>query len=373
MTPRICTIGIAQISPRLGDVEHNLALYEESVRQARERNVDLLVFPELSLTGYILRDLVSSVALQRGMRELDRLAALSRDVALVAGLVEEANGGLFYNAAMYFDGGHLQNVHRKVYLPTYGMFDEQRYFARGNSIRAFDTRFGRVATLICEDLWHPSTASIAALDGATIIICPSASPLRGVSEGTDVDDNARYWELLNQFYATTLGVFTVYANRVGFEDGVGFWGGSQITDPFGERLAKARYYETDFIAAEVSQDTARRKRVVSPMVRDEDLDLTINELLRLRGRPQALVPAPSEARLPDARRRATKPARVTSKVAARGKRPPARGGTIRPKAGAAGKAARATKPARPSKPARATKSTGSRRRTVPVRKRTKRR
>lgn len=355
------TVGIAQIKPRLGDVVHNLSLYEESVRQARERKVDLLIFPELSLTGYVLRDLVSSVGLERTAPEIERLASLSRDVALVAGLVEEANGGLFYNTGMFFQDGKLCNVHRKVYLPTYGMFDEQRYFARGNSIRAFDTPFGRIATLICEDLWHPSTAIIAALDGATVLLCPSASPLRGVSEGADVDDNARYWELLNRFYASTLGIFMVYANRVGFEDGIGFWGGSEIVDPFGERLAKGRYYETDFIVAEVSRDTARRKRVMAPMVRDEDLDLTINELVRLRGRPEPLLSVTSarEVRSRSAPAPKTAAARRTTKRAETRKSP------------GAPRSSRGTKPGKAMK--RKKRSVSTRPRTARTRKRSARR
>jgi predicted amidohydrolase len=164
------------------------------------------------------------------------------------------------------------------------MFDEQRYFARGDCIRAFDLSWGRSSILICEDLWHPSAAYLAALDRALLIICPSASPLRGISNGEVQDDNARYWELVNRMYAETFGMFLVYANRVGFEDGVGFWGGSEILDPFGRRLAKGKYYEEDFISAELSLDAVRRKRIASPLLRDEDIDLTINELMRIRGR-----------------------------------------------------------------------------------------
>ena len=278
------TVGVAQIGPRLGDVGHNLGLYEEQLRHAGQRGLDLVVFPELSLTGYALRDLVPSVAVRRDAPEVKRLAELSRGIAIVAGLVEEADDCRFYNAAMYFDRGELVHVHRKVYLPTYGMFDEQRYFARGDRVRAFDTRFGRLAILVCEDLWHPSTGYLAALDGATAILCPSSSPIRGVSEGTAVDDNARFWEMLNGFYAQTFGLYVVYANRVGFEDGVGFWGGSEVVDPFGARLAKARYYDPDEIAATISHAAVRRKRLAAPLLRDEDLDLTINELLRIRGR-----------------------------------------------------------------------------------------
>ncbi|MCZ6450659.1 MAG: hypothetical protein O6918_07315, partial [Deltaproteobacteria bacterium] len=194
----------------------------------------------------------------------------------------------FFNAAIHFEAGEIRHVHRKVYLPTYGMFDEQRYFARGDRIRAYDTKFGRIAILLCEDLWHPSTIGLAALDGALAILCPSASPLRGLTEGRVQDDNARYWEMINQAYAETFNLFLIFGNRVGFEDGVGFWGGSEILDPFGKRVAKAKYYDEDLIVGEVAFESVRRKRTMAPILRDEDLDLTINELMRIRERPSHL-------------------------------------------------------------------------------------
>ncbi len=275
---------MAQISPRLGDVAANLDLYEAGVREAGVREVELVVFPELSLTGYFLRDMVPDVALRLTSPEMGRLKSLSRDVALVAGLVLESQDHRFFNAAVYLENGEVQHIHRKAYLPTYGMFDEQRYFARGDRLRAFDTRYGRLALLICEDLWHPSTVYLAALDGALTILCPSSSPLRGVTDGASQDDNARYWELITRSYAETFGLFVVHANRVGFEDGVGFWGGSGILDPFGRAVCKAGYYEEDFVAGEVSHEVARRKRTQAPLMRDENVDLTIRELERIRGK-----------------------------------------------------------------------------------------
>lgn len=280
----ILSVGVAQINPRLGDLQANLAQCERLVRQARERGLDLLVFPELSLTGYHLRDMVATVALRLDSPEVQQLKEWSRQVAFVVGFVEESTDFRFYNVAAYFAEGELRHLHRKVYLPTYGMFDEQRYFARGDQVRTFALPWGRSALLVCEDLWHPSTAYLAALDRALLIICPSSSPLRGISDGESQDDNARYWELINRAYAETFGLFLVYANRVGFEDGVGFWGGSEILDPFGQRLAKGKYYEEDIITAELSLDAVRRKRIVSPLLRDEDINLTINELTRIRGR-----------------------------------------------------------------------------------------
>ena len=278
---------IAQINPKLGDLQANLALYEAKIRQGIANRAELLLFPELSLTGYFLRDTVPSVALTLNSAEMTKLKKWSRRLPFVAGLVEESADHRFFNSAVYFEAGEIRHVHRKVYLPTYGMFDEQRYFARGDRVRAFDSKFGRMALLICEDLWHPSTIYLAALDGALAVICPSSSPLRGVVDDQVQDDNARYWEMINRAYAETYSLFMLYANRCGFEDGVGFWGGSEIVDPFGERLAKAKYYDEDFIVSEVAFEAVRRKRTMAPLLRDEDMDLTINELMRIRERPIA--------------------------------------------------------------------------------------
>ncbi|HEY2922015.1 MAG TPA: nitrilase-related carbon-nitrogen hydrolase [Candidatus Binatia bacterium] len=278
-------VAIAQINPKLGDLQANLSLYDEKVRQGLKERAEFLLFPELSLTGYYLRDTVPNLGLTMKSAEITTLKQLSRQLPFVAGLVEESADHRFFNAAVYFEDGEVRHVHRKVYLPTYGMFDEQRYFAAGNRIRAFESKFGRLALLICEDLWHPSTINVAALDGALAVLCPSASPLRGVVDEQVQDDNARYWEMINRTYAETYSLFMIYGNRCGFEDGVGFWGGSEIVDPFGQRIAKAKYYEEDFIVADIPLESVRRKRTISPLLRDEDIDLTINELMRIRERP----------------------------------------------------------------------------------------
>ncbi len=320
------SVGVAQIDCRLGDVEANLAAYEHALREAKGRGIDLLLFPELSLTGYFLKDMVSTVALDAGSPLLKRLRELSREtVAFVAGAVEETSEYRFYNAAMLFDRGELAHVHRKVYLPTYGLFDELRYLARGDRVAAFESRFGRSAMLLCEDLWHPSTAYIAAMDRALTLFVPSASPIWGLERG-ELPENAAYWQRVNAVTAESYGMHLVYANRVGFEDGVGFWGGSEILGPSGEVLARAKYYEPDMIAAEVNLAAVRRKRIAAPMLRDENLDLTINELVRIRGRESAgpgvvktlpTVQAAAAARATSSRRTANAktPPRKTGKAA----------------------------------------------------------
>lgn len=273
-------LAVAQIAPTLGDLEKNLTLHEKMARQAIEQSANLLVFPELSLTGYFLKDQVPSVALRADSPLLQCFRELSSRVAMVLGFVEEAPGHRFYNAATYLEGGEIRHIHRKVYLPTYGIFDEARYLAAGDRIRAFDTALGRMAILICEDLWHPAAPAIAAWDGAEILICPSASPGRGLGQAEPFQ-NATTWERTLRTCGDLLTSYLVYANRVGYEDGACFWGGSEVVTPGGEPLAKARYLEEDLLLAEMDPGCLRRARVANPLLRDERMELTLRELSRI--------------------------------------------------------------------------------------------
>ena len=276
------TIALAQINPALGDLERNLALHEKTAEEAIGRGARLLVFPELSLTGYFLKDIVSSVALPLASPILGRLRDLSRRIDLVVGLVEETAEHLFYNAALYFSMGEIVHVHRKVYLPTYGIFDEQRYLAEGGRVRTFRSGIGRSAILICEDKWHPSTAFVASLDGMDILICPSSSPGRGGLEDGKTFANARAWETINRAYAQLFTCYVVYVNRVGYEDGACFWGGSEVIAPSGEQVAKAEYVSEAILIADIDHAEIRRARMANPLLRDERVDITLRELERVR-------------------------------------------------------------------------------------------
>ncbi|MFC2076451.1 nitrilase-related carbon-nitrogen hydrolase, partial [candidate division KSB1 bacterium] len=180
--PHKIKIGLAQTAPVLGDVQRNLDRHLEIIKRARSRSIDLLVFPELSLTGYFLKDMVSEISLPLEDKRIAALAEAGAGLDLVAGLVEESPDHRFYNSAVYFSDGSLTAVHRKVYLPTYGMFDEQRYFSAGDCVAAFGTPLGRCGMLICEDMWHSSLPYIIALDGALILISISSSPAHGIDQ-----------------------------------------------------------------------------------------------------------------------------------------------------------------------------------------------
>lgn len=277
---RAFRVAVAQIAPTLGDLEKNLALHEKTARDAIAQSANLLIFPELSLTGYFLKDQVPSVALRPDAQALQLFRELSQRIAIILGFVEEASGHRFHNASAYFEGGEIRHIHRKAYLPTYGIFDEARYLAAGERIRAFDTALGRMAILICEDLWHPAAPAIAAWDGAEIVICPSASPGRGLGQAGPFQ-NASTWERTIRACGDLLTTYIIYANRVGYEDGACFWGGSEVVAPSGEPLAKAGYLEEELLVADLDPGRLRRARVVNPLLRDERLELTLREITRI--------------------------------------------------------------------------------------------
>ncbi len=275
-------LGLAQINPKLGDVQANLQLHLQTVREAAEKGVELLIFPELSLTGYRLRDLAFEVAIRPKPSDavFKQLLDASRDMDLVVGFVETDRRQKFYISAAYLSRGELLHVHRKVYLPTYGMFDEGRYFAWGDAVRAFDTRFGRVGLLICEDFWHVSPPYLLWLDGADILILTSSSPGRGLATEQKIG-SARWVEHINQAYASIFTNFVVHTNRTGFEDGVNFWGGSAAYDPEGVLLAQGPHYEEALVTARLDLNQLRRTRIRLPLLRDERVELTTRELRRI--------------------------------------------------------------------------------------------
>ncbi len=267
-------VGLAQIKPTLGDLEKNFKIHLDQIARAKKEKCDLLVFPELSLTGYFLRDQVTDVALSLKDPRIQKLAQKSGDLSLVFGFVEQSANAHLYNATAYFEKGKLKHLHRKIYLPTYGLFDEQRYLAEGDRLRAFDTPFGRASILICEDLWHPMLPYTAVLDKAIFLIVPSSSPGRGMSQEKEFLSQ-QMWEQMNRFYARFFTVFVIYVNRVGFEDGIHFWGGSEIIDPSGKAVAKAPESKEAFVTATLSLSSLTRVRAQNPLLRDEKIDLTL--------------------------------------------------------------------------------------------------
>ena len=279
------TLALAQIETHLGDVQYNLEKHLGFIRQARASGVDLLIFPELSLTGYVLQDLASAVAHRPTPEDpiFRTLLEASRDLDLVVGFVDEDHRYRFFIASAYLSQGQILHVHHKVYLPTYGLFDEGRFFAWGDAIHAFDTRFGRVGILICEDFWHASPPYLLWLDGADLFLFTSASPGRGLSQQPQME-SARWVDHINRAYASLFTAFVAHANRVGYEDGLSFWGGSTLFDPNGNLLAKGPDYQEALTITEIDLNELHRTRARLPLLRDERTALVMREMNRILGR-----------------------------------------------------------------------------------------
>ena len=275
-------LALAQIATKLGDVESNLEKHLDYIAQAKAQKADLVLFHELSLTGYVLQDLVASVAHKPTEDDavFKHLLKASLDLDLVVGFVDEDSRHRFFIASAYLSGGKVLHVHHKVYLPTYGLFDEGRFFAWGDSIRSFDTRFGRMGMLICEDFWHASPPYLLWLDGADIMLFSSASPGRGLTD-KDKLESARWVERVSKAYASMFTSFVAHSNRVGFEDGLLFWGGATVNDPNGELVAKGPYFEEALTFCELDLNQLRSTRARLPLLRDERTALVQNELERI--------------------------------------------------------------------------------------------
>lgn len=227
---------LVQNAPRLNrsNLKETLLLIED----AAERS-DIIVFAELSLNGYMLQDKLHEDAWR--LDELDALceASLAIDIVIGAAVREESG---FYNAALYFSQGKLNHIHHKVHLPNYGMFEEARYFKPGSRIGSFETRFGRSAMLVCEDLWEVNLLEDLEDEHPEIIYILAASPARGFSdEGLEIEAT---WQRLLEKAAIDMQAEIVFVNRVGFEDGLGFWGGSRLLNIKGEIVQQFPKFET---------------------------------------------------------------------------------------------------------------------------------
>ncbi len=275
-------LALAQINTKLGVVQANLEKHLTIIDQAEAAGADLLIFPELSLTGYVLQDLAPTVAHRPSADDpvFRPLLDASHRLDLIVSFVEEDVRNRFYISAAYLSQGSVLHVHRKVYLPTYGLFDESRFFARGDSVMAFDTRFGRAGILICEDFWHASPPYLLWLDGADLFFFVSASPGRGLSQDDQIS-TAHWVDHINQAYASLFTSFVAHTNRVGYEDGLNFWGGAAVYDPNGAVLARGPYHDEALTLVEIDLNQLHRTRARLPLLRDERTSLTLREMQRI--------------------------------------------------------------------------------------------
>ncbi|HEX5826257.1 MAG TPA: nitrilase-related carbon-nitrogen hydrolase [Candidatus Limnocylindrales bacterium] len=277
-------IALAQVAPRLGDLAANLDRHHELLGAARDGGAGLVVFPELGLTGYLLQDLAAEVAMRLDDPRLAALAAeTAGGISAVVSFVEESGDHRLFIAAALLEDGTLRHVHRKVHLPTYGLFDERRFFAQGQMLRAAPSRLGvGLGLAVCEDFWHLSTPQLLALDGAQVLINVSSSPGRDLAATHEVGlGTASSWRTLMRAYAQLTTSFVVFCNRVGVDESFSFWGGSEVIGPTGAAVFSAPMFDEGLFFADVDLADVRRERIALPLLRDERPELVAREWTRL--------------------------------------------------------------------------------------------
>lgn len=282
-------VAIAQVQSVLGDVDANLKTHLACIDEARSRGVDILMFPEVSLTGHSAGGQALRIARDRDDAVVRALADASGEMAVVFGLIEEGPAAQFHNTAFVVRGGEILFLHRKINIPTYGELEEGKHFASGRYVETFEfAPRWRGAMLICADVWNPALVHLAAVHGATVLFVPISSAREAV--GADFD-NPGGWAVTVRFYAMIYGFPVLMANRIGQEGNLTFWGGSRILDPFGRELAKAGT-EEELIEAELDYELVRKARYLLPTVRDSNLGLILRETQRL----SEIVGVPSSVR-----------------------------------------------------------------------------
>jgi predicted amidohydrolase len=275
-------VRLLQFAPALGDPDANLATIAAEQRDAADDGVELLVTPELSVTGYDVRDRVHALAVPESASPFP---ALADGPDVIVGAIERDASFVPYNVGLHLRGGSVLHRHRKVYLPTYGMFDEGRYFGRGERVRAYDAGGGwRVGLLVCEDLWHPALTWLLAADGANLLVVQTAAAGRGAFQGGPAGGRFASWaswETLAAAAAVSYGVHVVLANQVGADGGCVYAGGSMVVSPSGAVLARADDLEEDRLTVDLSLDEVAAARRPYAHARDDDPRLVARELRRL--------------------------------------------------------------------------------------------
>ena len=299
-------VAVCQTDPVLLDVGTNLEVVLGHIQQCKEKGAELIVFPELALTGYFVGLEYHKAALRMDSPEIKQLAAATKGTAAVIGFVEESLSMNFYNSALVAVNGEILFAYRKLNLPNYGVFEERKFFANGKHVRVFKLNEFNVTVFICNDMWHPSLPYIGITQKADIFVTIFNSS-QG-SMGTEFS-NIESWEIINKFYSRVFGIYNICANRVGeespedkrelskdnkelketpevfllpeIEKKYRFWGGSSIINPFGQEIYKAKRYEPDIIMGEISKDFIRRKKLLLPYLRNDDPYFTHRELDRI--------------------------------------------------------------------------------------------
>jgi len=261
--PEEITIALGQISCRVGDKKHNIETMKKKIRQAKQRKADLVAFPELALTGYIVRDrayeLAESVPTGPSVRQLEEIAK-KEDIHIIFGMIEKSSkaSAVLHNTALLIGPKGYIGKYQKMYLPTHSVFEEKRYFRPGYQTPVFKTELGKLGIIICYDVYFPEITRLLSLRGAKLIVCISASP--SVRRG--------FFETLTAARAMENTVFVAFVNLAGIEDGLQFWGGSRIIAPSGSLISRAKYDKEDLITAQIKYSDLTRVQAFVPTLRD---------------------------------------------------------------------------------------------------------
>lgn len=276
---RSLKVAVAQIDVIPHDLQGNLTKHLDVIDDARTKGADLLIFPELSLTGYDVGQYAYDIAMVVEDSRLLRLAAAAGEMWTVVGFVEQGYAAQYFNSAALLREGELLYVHRKLNLAMYGQMEEGKTFATGRYIESFEL-FAQFtgAILLCSDLWNPALVHLAALHGATVLLAPTNSSLDAKSG--DVS-KPPIWDMVLKFYSTLYGLPIAFANRIGSEGDYEFWGGSCILGPRAEVLAAAHDREESLLVAELEYEDVLKARLALPTVRDSNLALIHREVGRL--------------------------------------------------------------------------------------------
>jgi predicted amidohydrolase len=255
-------IALAQISCKREDKAENIRKIEKTVAKAQKQAADLIIFPELSLTGYVVRDQIYELAetIPGQSTKIIGDMAQKKRMHIIFGMPElsEKAQATIFNAAVFVGPNGLIGKYRKMYLPTHSMFEEKRYFRPGYQVAAFDTRLGKIGLIICYDIFFPEVCRLARLKGAQLIVCISASPAV----------RRAFFETLTVARAMENTAFLAYVNLVGIEDGLQFWGGSRLVGPNGKILVQAKYDEEDLVACDIDYADIRPVETFVPTLKD---------------------------------------------------------------------------------------------------------
>ena len=272
-------IRAVQFSPVLGNVEKNLEFHADQIESAINAGVDLIVFPELSLTGYDLKDLVFEVALAPDNPIIEKFKKWSTRIKIVIGAPVEEIPGIITNSALYFADGEWLHHHQKVQLPNFGMFQEAMIFKPGAEFRSFPLGEFTAGLLICREILFPMHAYLYYLQGVDLLIGISNSPYRNL--GADGFISHRLWEIPGYNFSVFFHQHYLFVNRSGIEDGLGFGGGSYFARSGKDIDTLAKYYEADSFDVVISRDEVRRARLSGNYLRDEKPELILKEMKRI--------------------------------------------------------------------------------------------